>query len=173
MGNSVSASRVIFKMSNEQNKIQNGNLALCQEFVQVAKTAVSKFPDLKHSWKVSEDKTCCSLNFPKQNEDGFDVLIEVSQTEVTVHTQGAHQHFDSDDTTNESKITNALALVRDLLSPHMRIRELRAGKSTYRWHIEALRNNKWNRECTTGLLLWNYFGTRGERIFRIEHCPAD
>ncbi|HEX4342713.1 MAG TPA: hypothetical protein VH255_04945 [Verrucomicrobiae bacterium] len=156
------------KMSNRQYS----DSTLCGEFIQIAKSVVSKFPDLKHSWEISTDKTSCSLNFPKQNDVGFDVLVKVLPDGITVLGEGVHQHFDSDESSNESEITEALALVRDLLSPHMRIREFRAGKSAYRWNMETFRDNEWHRECTTTLLFWNYFGRRSEVIFQNKTLPG-
>src|SRR6266498_3885481 len=74
--------------------------------------------------------------------------------------------------THQEKIVAALGLVRDLLSPHMRIRELRAGKSAYRWHMEALHNNEWQTEGFTGLLFWSYFAKRSERILQNTTLPG-
>ena len=158
-------------MSKSENTNKKEGSTLCEDFVQIAKDAIAKYPDLQHSWTINADNACCSLMFQKQKEDGFDVLVEVTTTGITVSTHGAHQHFDSSEDSNESKIKDALALVRDLLSPNMRIKELCAGKSAYRWDMEYLDNNQWCLENST-LIFWNYFGKRNERILQNSTLPG-
>jgi hypothetical protein len=159
-------------MLKSENAITKKGSTLGEDFVHTAKKAISKYPDLQHFWTVHAGNSYCSLMFPKQKEDGFDVLIEVSSTEINVLIQGAHQHFDSSKGSNESKINNALTLVRDLLSSNMRTKELRAGKLAYRWDMEYFDNNQWCLENTTGLLFWNYFGKRSERILQNSTLPS-
>ena len=155
-----------------ENKNFQEKAILRDEFIKIAKEAISKYPELQHSWNMNADGVSCSLTFPKQNENGFEILIEVSPNQITVFTVGAHQHFDSPEDSNETKIKTALALVRDLLSSDMRIRELRAGNSAYRWALESLHQNNWRRESSTGLLFWNYFGKRSEKIFQNYTLPT-
>lgn len=69
-------------------------------------------------------------------------------------------------------VEDALGLVRDLLSPDMRVRELRAGRSAYRWFIEAFDGRTWKVEHMTGLLFWNYFGRRSEHIYQNAVLPG-
>ena len=145
---------------------------LCREFVKAAQEALSTFPEVKHSWSIAAAQTHCSLLIPKANEDGFDVRIEVSRDGIVVFGEGAHQHFDTPESTHQEKVASALGLVRDLLSPHMRIREFRAGKSAYRWLMQSLHNNEWQTEGSTALLFWNYFGKRSERIFKNTTLPG-
>ena len=94
-------------MSKSENKNQKESSTLCEDFIRVAKEAVAKYPDLKYSWTMDADNVCCSLLFPKQKEDGFDVLIELSPNGIDVLTHGAHQHFDSPGESNEAKIKHA------------------------------------------------------------------
>jgi hypothetical protein len=157
-------------MLQDKNSQQSSNL--CNVFVQIANEAISKFPQLNHSWKRNSDNVGCSLTFPKQNEKGFDVMVEVSSSGIIVSTHGAHQHFDSPEDSNDVKTKKALTLVRDLLSSDMRIREFCAGNSAYRWNIEVVQDNQWRLECSTGLLFWNYFGKRSERIFQNFTLPG-
>ena len=145
---------------------------LCREFVQAAKAALSKTPEVNHSWSIAPNEARCSLLIPKANEDGFDVVVEVSQHGIVVFGEGAHQHFDTAESTHQDKVAAALGLVRDLLSQHMRIRELRAGKSAYRWLMESLHDNGWQTACSTVLLCWNYFGKRSERFLQNTTLPG-
>ncbi|MBI3878518.1 MAG: hypothetical protein HY301_00435 [Verrucomicrobia bacterium] len=146
--------------------------SLCREFIQTAKAALSKTPEVKHSWSIDPNEVQCSLSIPKIDEDGFDVTIEVSPDGVVVFGEGAHQHFDTPESTHPEKIIAALGLVRDLLSPHMRVGELRAGKSAFRWFMESLHENEWQAESSTGLLFWNYFARRSERVLQNKTLPG-
>jgi len=155
-------------MTSEAQRDSN----LCRDFVQAAKAALSETPQITHSWAIAANEARCSLLIPKTNEDGFDVTVEASLDGIVVFAAGAHEHFDIPESTHQERIVAALGLVRNLLSPHMRIRELRAGKSAYRWHLEALHNNEWQTEGFTGLLFWNYFAKRSERILQNTTLPG-
>src|SRR5437867_3326132 len=74
---------------------------LCQEFIQAAKTALSSHPEIKHSWSIAANEAACSVFIPKMNEDGFDVTIEVSMDGIVVFGEGAHEHFDTPESTHQ------------------------------------------------------------------------
>jgi len=76
-----------------------------------------------------------------------------------------------DDRDPASFVRDALGLVRDLLSPGMRLRELRAAGRPYKWILEGRLSGQWHTEQTMALLIWNYFGVRSERIYQNAHLP--
>ena len=145
----------------------NTEQTLSKIFTRFAKDALSQHPQIKHSWSINDElKDQCKLEIPKQNDKGFDILVNVSLHEIRVFAKGIDfVHFSIVDNFEEAVI-DLLGLIRDLLSPHMRIRELRAGNSAYRWYMESFRNRKWIVEQTTGLLFWNFFGKRSEKIYQ-------
>ena len=62
--------------------------------------------------------------------------VEAYPEELMLLTHGVHVHFDdhydSELYDTEELVEQALGMTRDLLSPDMRIRELRAGNKPYR-----------------------------------------
>jgi hypothetical protein len=140
---------------------------LFQAFLRLAKEALSQNPEVKHSWSVNEQKDRCILEIPEQNDKGFDIRVDVYSREITVWAMGIDFVQLSDYSENpEETVVDILGLVRDLLSPTMRIRELRAGDSPYRWRMECLRKGEWVREESCGLLFWNFLGKRSEIIYQ-------
>jgi hypothetical protein len=124
---------------------------------------------LPHEWH--ETDTSVTLEFPKVEPTGFDVLIVAGMSEVVVTAGNLHTHFD--DPKNPHELVRAsLGLARDLLSPTMRLRERCAGGSPYRWILELKKGGKWVGQETVALLFWNYFGARSERILQNTQLPA-
>ena len=108
--------------------------------------------------------------YPALDASGFDVTVRVEGRSVLVETDtGWHDHRDD---ASPEQLGSVTGLVRDLLSPAMRIRELRASDRPYRWHLEHFDGQGWRRESTMGLMLWNVFGSRSERIYANRHLPS-
>lgn len=140
---------------------------LCNQFIKTTKEILTTYPEIKHEWSIDEDEDHCILDIPKQKNNGFDITIEVSAKEIAITAASAHTHFDLEKS-YEKTIQSSLSLVRDLLSPGMRIRELVSSGHPYKWYIEALHDEKWVIEEENGLLFWNYFGKRTEKIYQDE-----
>jgi hypothetical protein len=151
-------------------KMTSRDPTFCREFIAQTKEVLAQFPNLAHSWSIDEDEDHCVLEFPKTAEDGFPVTVEVVAEELTVGGHGFHQHF-TREIRGRSSIPEALGLVRDLLSPGMRIRERLAAGSPFKWESEILSNGDWVREGSTGLLFWIYFGKRSERFYQNHTLP--
>jgi hypothetical protein len=137
-------------------------------FRRAVETVLSKHPDLPH--ELSADGA--RLRFPRRDESGFDVEVLVDEQGVVVHALGAHEHFAAGATPAAEICGRALGLVRDLLSPDMRIRETRAGAKPVRWTVESRAGQVWRPEGTTGLLFFNYFGRRSERVYQNHQLPG-
>ena len=151
-------------------RLMNGKSDLRHVFVETAKEVLSRYPALKHEWSTEAENGCCTLEFPRSDENEFDITVRITSQEIIVYAEGAHQHFEAKDD-DKGAVEDSLGLVRDLLSLDMRIRELRAGDSPYRWHIEAFRGGTWYVEHTTGLLFWNFFGRKTERLLQNNALP--
>ena len=131
--------------------------------------AMEATPALKHQWRVSEERLV--LRIPAVSPDGFDVELEASADGLELRCGRMHTPLD-DASDPAVSICDALGLVRDLLSPAMRLREICASGNPYRWCLEATTERGWRVEYRTGLLFWNFLGRRSERIYRNDHLPA-
>lgn len=124
----------------------------------------TQYPEVACRWQGDE------LVFPKTTEDGFEISLQPDSRGVIVLTDvGLHVHVDG---APADAVQDALGLVRDLLTPDMRIVELRAGGGGYRWRMERLESGRWLVEARTGLLFWNYFGRRSERTYQNRRLPG-
>jgi hypothetical protein len=149
----------------------NRDPALCRSFVRQAKAALSGYPHLKHEWSIDGDEDHCILDIPEESKDGFPITVEAWPSEITVIAGGAHMHYDLEGDI-EDLSGRVLGLVRDLLSPGMRIRECLAGGKPYKWVIELFRNGQWVTEETLRELFFRWFGRRTEKIYQNKTLAA-
>jgi hypothetical protein len=134
-----------------------------------AAKALAGHPDLRHTWM--DQGSVVTLSFPPADESGFEVALQVGNGYAYVLMGQSHHDFDLEDESPDSVIARALGLIRDLLSPMMRLRELRSGGQPYRWFVEADVNGRWVPETEHGLLFYNYFGKRTEHFFQNRQLP--
>jgi hypothetical protein len=123
-------------------------------------------------WCLREKNGEYELFIPKLSQKGFEITVVADQEEVTVYSEYlAHQHFTSDgDHQKASQL--AMGLVRDLLSPVMRIRLVKIGGKPARGDLETLRDGKWRRESTTALFVLRLFRERTVEYYSNERLPA-
>jgi hypothetical protein len=151
----------------------NRDPALCRSFVKQAKSALANHPQIKHEWSIDEDEDHCILDIPEQCENGFAITVEVWPTEIMIVGSGAHTQMYLEKYNGADELAAyALGLVRDLLSPAMRILERSAGGEPYKWAFQSYHDGAWRTEELIGLLFWNYFGKRSERIYQNTILPA-
>ena len=112
------------------------------------------------------------VRFPRVDDFGFDVEVSVGDREIVVHALGAHEHFELGNGTPSEVCASVLGLVRDLLSPDMRIREIRSRGRPFRWFVESRNGPAWQVEAETGLLVFNYLGKRSERVYQNRQLPG-
>lgn len=121
-------------------------------------------PDIPHTWRGD------ALVFLTTEASGFEIRLHPEEHGIVVFAGlGLHEHFEE---SPAEAVRDALGLVRDLLSPDMRVRELRAGRFAYRWILERMAGDRWLPESETGLLFWNYFGKRSQRIYQNKALPG-
>jgi hypothetical protein len=136
-----------------------------------AREVLARQPDLPHRWEQHGNDQ--ELTFFASESTGFDVTVCFTPESVIVFARGAHRHFELIDGKDvESIAAEALGMVRDLLSPDMRVREYRASGSPYRWDIEIYTPDGWKTTESTGLILWNYFGRRSQQVFQNQILPG-
>jgi len=141
---------------------------LREEFRRRAEEALAGHPDLRHEWTPDMS----GVRFPRVDDFGFDVEVSVGDREIVVHALGAHEHFEVGNGTPSEVCASVLGLVRDLLSPDMRIREIRSRGKPFRWFVESRNGPAWQVEAETGLLFFNYFGRRTERVCQNRQLPG-
>lgn len=129
-----------------------------------ADKAIAQHPELRHEWL--QERGAVILRFPPTDEQGFQVAIEARDGSITVVMGRSHHPFDVAEGTLERTVGEVLGLTRDLLSPDMRLREMCAGGYPYKWIVETYDGTTWRAEFEAGLLLFNYFGRRSERLFQ-------
>ena len=150
---------------------KNRGPTLCQSFIRQAKEALSYYPQIKHEWSINADKDHCILDIPKECDSGFPITVDVRPKEIMIIAGRAHTNLDLDDNPDDLA-ARALGLVRDLLSPAMRIRERLAGGKPYKWLFELYHDGQWIAEEWCVLFFWNYIGKRTEKIYQNRILPA-
>lgn len=149
---------------------ENRNPALCRLFVAQVKLALSSRPEITHTWSIDADEDHCILSIEGMGDSGYSITVEVWPDTISLSAEGFHSHYDAFEPIDDF-LAEFLGILRDMLSPAMRIRERLAGGSPYQWHLENLVDGKWVTESTWGLFLWNWFGRRSERIYINTHLP--
>jgi hypothetical protein len=142
---------------------------LVGELTRQGRALLASYPWLRHSWEDTAGGGV-RLTLPRADADGFEVSLEAQAAGLIVSGVGFHTHFDWYATAGEA-VRQALGLVRDLLSPGMRVRELRASGRPYRWELQRFDGGEWRTQEVTGLLFWNYFGARSQRIYQNMMLP--
>ena len=145
--------------------------ALCRSFVRQAKEALSHSPQVKHEWSIDNDEDHCILIISEECDSGFSIKVEVHPDEIMVFAGGAHTNLHLDGNPDDLA-ARALGLVRDLLSPVMRIRERLAGGKPYKWAFELWQDGQWVTEEWAALFFFNYFGKRTEKLYQNRILPA-
>lgn len=127
-------------------------------------------PALVHEWTAENE-----LTFPRSHDQGFDVSILVEDDDVSVAALGFHEHFGAAAgppvAAPTEMVETVLGYVRDLLSPGIRIREKRAGRTPYSWTVEVQEGSNWVRESKTAVPFFNYLGRRSERVYQNQQLP--
>lgn len=149
--------------------------SLGASFVRQARRVLEHSPEVVHTWKMDDERSG-TLIFPPSG-DGFEVGVDFNDdTLIVFGANGAHRHFDDFVPGNPDSIDQqaaaALGFAGSLLSPDMRVRELRAGGKGYRWYLERKTADGWISEGFSSLLFFNYFGARSEHVFQNHQLPG-
>ncbi len=103
---------------------------------------------------------------------GFQVDVQIGNGFAYVLVGHSHYSFNLRSGPPEPVIQRALEVVRQLLSPMMRLREFESNRKPYRWLVEKQVNGNWELELEEGLVLFNYLGKRTEHVTRtISYRP--
>ena len=132
-----------------------------------AEDILKEYPELKYHWEIDTDMV--ELSFPKSNDDGFDICMQVSNNRIVISTDKLVDYLHNFKDDYKEVFENYLGVVRDLLSPNMRIKEFLSNNSSYKWQIQYLENGEWITENNAALIFWNYFGKRSYKYYTNYH----
>ncbi len=126
-------------------------------------------PDLSYVWEHKE--ASAALTFAATKPTGFQVRLEASRQHIFLCAGNMHLHFDEPGHASDC-VRQALGLARDLLTPAMRLREVRVLGFPYRWYLEYNDGGTWKMEQAMGLLFWLPRILASEVIYQNDQLPA-
>jgi hypothetical protein len=139
---------------------------LPESFRRYGTTVLARNPEVAHEWSTEPDS--CDLSIPARSPNGFDIRFEIDPNAVTLYWGNWHTRFEPTDTVVE----DLFGLLRDMLSPDMRVRELCASSNPYRGFLESYDGTRWSTEHEMALIFWNYFGKRSVRTYSNSVLPG-
>jgi len=142
---------------------------LPESFQRYGTSVLSRTPQVVHEW--SAQGRGCRLFIPATTSSGFDIDVAVGPDTVTLGWGSWHTPFDPD-MDMDAFVEHLFALLRDMLSPDMRVRELWAWPFAYRGFLESFDGHQWSTEQEMGMIFWNYFSKRSERIYSNSVLPS-
>jgi hypothetical protein len=142
---------------------------LPQSFRRYGTTVFARTPEIVHQWSTESDG--CGLSIPARSPNGFDIRCEIDRNAVTLYWGNWHTRFEPI-AGIDKLIEDLFGLLRDMLSPDMRVRELCASSSPYRGFLESYDGTLWSTEHVMGLIFWNYFGKRSVRTYSNSILPG-
>jgi hypothetical protein len=116
------------------------------------KTKLIKYPQLEVEGKGNE------ITIKAQDEQGFDITLYDDSGILTVAFGNWHCEFDTEE--------EALNIIAFGLSDECRLRELKKGKTIYKWVVESFVNGNWVHSYTTGLIFYPYWKSTTEIVYR-------
>ncbi|MFH1441854.1 MAG: hypothetical protein ABIH18_07450 [Candidatus Omnitrophota bacterium] len=124
---------------------------------------------IDYEWK--KDNT--EIIFKKKAEDGFDIIVRLENDIIYLESdKDCHKHFHIKGFKDiEKAMEITMEFVRNMLSKNMRIKELLSNGKPYKYLLQKFYKNRWKTESSGGLLFWNYFGKRSERIYSNDILP--
>ena len=130
---------------------------------------LARYPVVGHQWSVNSGR--CELLIPASTPTGFDIDFVVLSHTATVRWGRWHTQFEPEPGI-DALVESLFGLLRDMLSPDMRIRELWAWPLPYRGFLEAFDGARWSTEQEMGLIFWNYVGRRSVQIYSNSVLPS-
>ena len=129
----------------------------------------TKTPEIAHKWSTESGR--CELSIPASSPSGFNIHFVVELDTVTLNWGAWHTHIEQE-AGIDTFVEGLFALLRDMLSPDMRIRELYTWPFAYRGFLESFDGTQWSTEQVTGMIFWNYFGKRTVRTYSNSMFPG-
>ena len=128
---------------------------------------ISVYPNLKNF--ITE--TDSGFTIEKQDSSGFDIAIEDDGKLIYLETDAGyedHWHIDRFEVEDEC-YRIVFDTIVDLISSDSRIVILCSNGKPYKWLRESKVDGEWFVVSHSGLLFWNFFGHRSEKILINKH----
>ena len=138
------------------------NMNLPESFQRYGTAILAKNPEIAHQWSTASDGL--RLSMPSSGPNGFDIECEIAAEAITLCWGNWHTRFEPT-AGNDALVESLFGLIRDMLSPDMRLREFRAGSAPYRGHLQSFDGTCWSTEQEMSLIFWNYFGRRSVQTY--------
>jgi hypothetical protein len=116
------------------------------------------------------DKHSIELTIMKKKDEGFDVVLCVSNQEIIVFAEGAHVHL-YNERNSDDVVSSALELTYDLLTKNMRVIEYSVSEKPYKWTMQTNVNGRWETDVVTRLFTWSLFCSKKSRILQNDQLP--
>lgn len=147
--------------------------SLPEVFFAVANARLREFPQVSHYWSSPRTGGKRVLEVPSSGESGFPVRVECESYGLYVYAGGWHgSPFECGPVTETPEATaeNCLGFVRSLLCADSSLEVSYAGNRPHRWVLSYATDDGTERE-ETGLLVYNYFGSKSKRMLQNKHLP--
>ncbi|MFB3897695.1 MAG: hypothetical protein ACE14V_15490 [bacterium] len=141
-------------------------------FENCAKSILEKYPNIQTKWDDNGTKRS-RLTIYKQDENGFDIIVEAETYGLYPFAGGWHGapwEIGPTDTTPEKLCEQFMGFIRSLLCTDAMLEVKYASGFSYKWILTYPTEQGIESEVT-GLLFYNYFGKRTNRIFQNQHLP--
>jgi hypothetical protein len=155
--------------STQGQPTQVPGMNLPESFRRYGTAVLAGNPEIVHEWSMASGG--CSLSIPAPFSAGFDVRFEIEVHAVKLYWGNWHTRFEPAENIN-GLIEDLFGLLRDMLSPDMRVREVWAGAKPYRGFLESFDGARWSTEHEMGLIFWNYLGRRSVRTYSNSILPG-
>ena len=138
-----------------------------QTITKTAEKFESAHSEIKGRYQIKENQGCATF-YIEGSDDGFSITLEeAGADEFILHAGPIHTHvFRDEGESDEDFVKDQFYHIRSLLSPLARIVEHRSGSSAYKWTLQYLHDEGWESGETMGLLFYNYFGRRSQRVLQ-------
>ncbi|MBD3329342.1 hypothetical protein GF357_02500 [Candidatus Dojkabacteria bacterium] len=125
---------------------------------------------IPYEWKKDKKE----IVFKKLDEEGFDIALNCEDDNyLYLSTNLGYYDFYYYESLEQISdiLPETMGLVRDLLSPNMRIVEKLSNSKPYKWLLQCKKDNDWITERVSGLVFYNYLGKRIEKIYSNNTLP--
>lgn len=143
-------------------------------FFQVVSARLADHPQLKHQWSGPEKSGKRVLRIPKADDTGFDVTIECEPYGLYPFADGWHgAPWDAPHdakTRNEAVCEDCLGFLRSVLCADATLTIWHSSGRPYKW-ILSYPVGGTRASDETGVIFFNYFGKREQRVYQNRHLP--
>ncbi len=122
---------------------------------------LAQHPTIQHEWILQEGGAGGTLSIPQQCPDGYPIEVQVDDESVLLTCGNFHDHHTPPEGNHEF-VKRSMYLLRELLSPSMRVHEFHSNGRPYKFRLESKTSEGWETELTMGFVFYNYFGRKTE-----------